>query len=940
MAKRAWLVLVLGAITLAIQGLSMYQAFFRPGPGIVWQMDVSYTIQKSYLVAAAVKPTDDNGQPSLGARAGLRAKDRIITVYDPDGGGWPIHGMADFGAAINRLRYNAPWQMAVSRETRPGVWQEIRLQVPPLDPETISSTSTWGMAALGLGVPLLAVCTALFIGLMKAENDNAFLASLLFMSFTSIFELYIFTFPPVILDLAVLFHQTLNTFLIYLFARFFLRFPSPSLIDRKAPWLKRVFLLFTLVEWPVGVAMTLQSYHSFVLRDQLEQVVSRFSWFFTGMALLMFLTGIVSLVLNTFMAETKDERRRMAILLTGTAVSLFPLLAFIIYNALTDRRPPFWLLAILIGLLAIFPLSFVYVVIKHRVLGIRLILRRGLRYALVSRGFLAFEAVAIFLFFFLVAGPVTGRLLHASNRLTVGLLTAVLTLGIVAGIRRVNRSVMPAIDRRFFREAYDAQRILSDLGRATRQLVTQPDRLLHLMADKISDSLHPDQVAIFLRGGLMMQLAGAGDRPAGGAIPLPAAPGNSLFCFHHRVRAGLRDDILSTPQFVSQLALPEESVIARYLDRTAIADPDPQDVYFDDPRSWTGALVQADSPAGSRLPEKALLERLNTRLIVPLVTNDRLLGFLSLGEKLSEEPYASEDKELLSTVAQQAAIALDYAQLIREVAQQEKLKRELEIAREVQAKLFPQTQPVLQTLDYTGFCQTAREVGGDYYDFLPLGPDKLALALGDVSGKGISAALLMASLQAMLRSQAPLRGMAVDALVTDINRLMNASTDGSKYATFFLGVYDDANRAFTYVNAGHNPPLLLRRIGTAPEALPAAPPDSQPPAHALQPLPHHLETTLLDAGGLAVGMLPDSAYRQETIQLQPGDLLVMYTDGVTEAQNAQGDEFGENRLLALVAGNLRLTPAALKDAILAANAEFVGSAPQYDDLTLLIARVK
>ncbi len=229
-------------------------------------------------------------------------------------------------------------------------------------------------------------------------------------------------------------------------------------------------------------------------------------------------------------------------------------------------------------------------------------------------------------------------------------------------------------------------------------------------------------------------------------------------------------------------------------------------IQFGEP--WT--LVIAREVGGGQWQERQLLEQLHTRLIVPLATTERLLGFISLGEKLSEEPYSKEDKELLLAVAQQTAIALDYAQLISHVAEQEKLKLEIEFAKEVQAELFPQTLPQLKTLDYTGSCQPASGVGGDYYDFLLLAADQLGIALGDISGKGVSAALLMASLQALLRSHAPACGNRVDKLISEINRLMHASTGSSKYATFFYGLYDDRQRTLTYVNAGHNAPMLFR----------------------------------------------------------------------------------------------------------------------------------
>ncbi len=292
-----------------------------------------------------------------------------------------------------------------------------------------------------------------------------------------------------------------------------------------------------------------------------------------------------------------------------------------------------------------------------------------------------------------------------------------------------------------------------------------------------------------------------------------------------------------------------------------------------------------------------------------------------------------------TSLAGQTAIALDYAQLIDQVAEQEKLKREIEIAKEVQAQLFPQALPALRTLEYTGVCKAARGVGGDYYDFLLLAPEKLGIALGDISGKGISAALLMASLQALLRSHAPMRSDAPDRLIEDINRLMCSSTDSSKYATFFYGLYDDTCRTLSYVNAGHNPPMLCRpdnagveRRVTRNEGAPMA------TGATMQPFDSP-EIARLETGGTVVGLIPDAVYEQETIQLYPGDFLVIFSDGISEAMNINEEEFGEARLAALIARNKSLSVNRLCDLILKEIGRFAGEAPQHDDLTLVVAKV-
>lgn len=206
-------------------------------------------------------------------------------------------------------------------------------------------------------------------------------------------------------------------------------------------------------------------------------------------------------------------------------------------------------------------------------------------------------------------------------------------------------------------------------------------------------------------------------------------------------------------------------------------------MYFDDPDSW---VYRAP---GVSEEERAKLAALRAELLLPLSVKDKLLGFISLSQKRSEEPYSGTDLRLLKSVAAQAGLALENSRLsaaiAEEVAQRERLNREVEIAREVQERLFPQELPAVARLDYCGQCRPALGVGGDYYDFLALPGGRLGIALGDVSGKGIAAALMMASLEASLRAEAMRDTDDLAALVQKVNRLVYDATAENRYATFF-----------------------------------------------------------------------------------------------------------------------------------------------------------
>jgi sigma-B regulation protein RsbU (phosphoserine phosphatase) len=256
--------------------------------------------------------------------------------------------------------------------------------------------------------------------------------------------------------------------------------------------------------------------------------------------------------------------------------------------------------------------------------------------------------------------------------------------------------------------------------------------------------------------------------------------------------------------------------------------------------------------------------------------------------------------------------------------EKERLQSEVEIASEVQNQLFPRSAPVMQSIELMGICHPARTVSGDYYDYLCLPDGNLAVAIGDVAGKGISAALLMASIQSIIRTQLaaglPLAAAAgnghvgthfsTSSIVAQLNRQLYASTSPEKYATFFFGAYDERSRVLTYTNAGHLPPLLLRAG----------------------------EVTLLEVTGTVVGLFPAIRYEEQTVQLRENDLLIAYTDGITEPENAYGEEFGSERLAETVLRHQNSEPKEIVAKIMEAVTTWSTAPELPDDMTVVIAR--
>ena len=253
-------------------------------------------------------------------------------------------------------------------------------------------------------------------------------------------------------------------------------------------------------------------------------------------------------------------------------------------------------------------------------------------------------------------------------------------------------------------------------------------------------------------------------------------------------------------------------------------------------------------------------------------------------------------------------------------AERRGVQREFEIACEVQSTAASVADPDYPRLDFGFFYQPAREVGGDYYDFIPFDPERMGLAVGDVSGKGISSALLMASLQGLVRTNLAVRQGEVASFMTQLNHSMYKLTASNRYATLFFALVDVSDQTLHYVNAGQNPPLLFRNGASRAQGLST--------------------TESLECGGPPVGIFARSEYRSEHVLLHEGDVLVAYTDGVVEALNPQQEEFGEERLRDIVRSSLSLSAAEICKRIAERLQAFVAESPQWDDITLVVMKVK
>lgn len=321
------------------------------------------------------------------------------------------------------------------------------------------------------------------------------------------------------------------------------------------------------------------------------------------------------------------------------------------------------------------------------------------------------------------------------------------------------------------------------------------------------------------------------------------------------------------------------------------------------------AIISADVNTDPRyFPAR---ERTRSEMVAPIISNDRVIGVFDL-ESDQLGAYSEDDLAILQLLTSQVAIIIEKVRLHEQVVEKKRLQAQLEIAREVQLELLPAADPVIPNFDISAYVFPTDEVSGDYYDWVTMLEDQLAIVVADAVGKGVPAALLMAFLRASLRSCADI-GYAPHIALSKISNLLRGSIEDNKFITAIYGILDSTNRSFVFSNAGHNPPLLINPSG---------------------------EYRYVEYGDMALGMFDDLLYHQHFIRFEPGQIMVIYTDGITEATNPTGEEYGQDRLAKRVLDGFNLPARELINHIRRSLDDFTERQTLDDDGTLLIIKAK
>ncbi|HZI49967.1 MAG TPA: SpoIIE family protein phosphatase [Pyrinomonadaceae bacterium] len=323
------------------------------------------------------------------------------------------------------------------------------------------------------------------------------------------------------------------------------------------------------------------------------------------------------------------------------------------------------------------------------------------------------------------------------------------------------------------------------------------------------------------------------------------------------------------------------------------------------------SVLTSDAQADPRfMGGTVVLQGVRSVLAVPLGVGENVFGIIYADSPIADGRFTEDHLKVLTTLSSVAAIRVENARLAEEQLERERLERELQVASEIQQRFQPTSAPQLDGYELQGISFPCYEIGGDYYDFIRRANGNLVVALGDVSGKGTAAALLMSSLHAAVHAQFDMHPSLVE-IISAVNRYLVESIPANRFVTLFYAELNPKDGQVSFLNAGHNPPLIVRTGGTMEQ---------------------------LAAGGLPLGIMAEADFREGHTKLNPGDVLVIYSDGVSEAVSPTGEEFGPTRLYEAVARNLDASAAGIRDRIESALTKFAQGTPAADDITLVIVK--
>ena len=566
--------------------------------------------------------------------------------------------------------------------------------------------------------------------------------------------------------------------------------------------------------------------------------------------------GYVLLVRSYMRAENFLERRQTRLVLWGSAPGITVLILFawlvLIFPGVLMGFTVYtrlFIINIMYFLMLLIPVSLAYAFGRYKLLEVEGRLKRGTRFLAVTLALLLLFVGLIYVF---------GNLIIRNIGIESQTPTLILGILLALAFMPTQRLVRGKVEEHFYPERARLRHLLRDFL-ASSTVRTESGEFWKELEEKLADGLSAEHIYPVLRMGDSGSFAVEWEDPA---------------------------------PFES-----EDAIIRRLADSE---DP----IVFDE-------LTASGKVTLTRQQEEWFLSR-KSAILVPLITNSGLVGFLVISSKTNGEDFTSEELDLLGNLSTQTALVAENLELLGEKLEMKKLEEQMSVARNIQKGLLPNRMPDIPGLEVEALIRFCLEVAGDYYDIIPLKDGRIVLSIGDVAGKGVGPALLMANLQASLRTTQAM-GASLAESAEKINRLVFENTPSYMFITFFMVLIDPVRKIIRYVNAGHNPPFLVSTGG---------------------------RMQMLTEGGLLFGVVENATYREGVLPLRAGEILLMYTDGVCEAMNCDEEEYGEKRITELVMGNREVSLADLLAMIEEDVCGFHGSRNYADDFTLLAARLK
>jgi serine phosphatase RsbU (regulator of sigma subunit) len=851
--------------------------------GIVLALLTAYVGLYIYSITLPKKGSSDGWSGTWDGKGEPR-----VTSVDPNGASANSLQVGDEFIAINSVKIkDDPRLLEYSNNVPPGTRYTLTIrragELRDVEIQTVPHQGRINFDPYYY-VSLLFLATAWIVFLLRPDDKQAWLLALMLGTLTGTLGNSPNNLPSW-LSLAVPMAVALGVLFLPVFVHFFLIFPDPSPLLRRRPRLETwIYLPYLLALLPVIVTLQLPG----------GIWIYQFRWFQYFAIVVNFLivaylaAGLICLLIN-YRAATHIARRRLRVVMAGSGAGFFNFFLVVMGGAtgLAPRLPTLWswIGASMFVTLPLIPLSFVYAIARHKVIPVSLIIRRGLRYLLVSRGsvLLLMIVVSVALYFVMDAffywNPMSGR--------RVGIISAVVAIAVWQLARAFHlRVVAPKIDRLFFHQAYDARQIIAELAESLRATTSRP-QLLELAATKIQSALHASNVAVLLRD------EASGDYPC------------VYFCvysFHNRY---------ATP-YPCDGGLTSESAIIRRLDESSqLVDLEGRD----DLQSENGGSIEISGA------ERETLRKLNSAMLLPITAKDGLLGVISVGAHLGDLPFSSDDKRLLLSVVAPTSFALENIRLIERTvedarrrqeleAENEQRARELEEARQLQLSMLPKSIPQLPHLEIEAYMKPAAEVGGDYYDFHLADDGVLTVAVGDATGHGLKAGTVVTAMKSLFKTFA-----AEPEIVPVLNRSSQVLKEMNLRSLFMGLTMVKVNGRRMKISSAGMPPVLIYRAET-----------------------RSVEEVMIKA--MPLGSVTGYSYRERELTLCCGDVVVLMSDGLPERFNRTGEMFDYSRTMETLARAAALAPREIIERLVEAGEAWAEGRPQDDDITFVAVKVK